>query len=111
MQAAAHLAREERNLIRHHQLHLVEDAELLGLLDRQHRVAAPVDVDEHVGAGIGDVEQVRAEVRRAEWRHLVGHHRPAGILGQIVVHRLGDGVTVGVVRRHERGLLVLAELP
>ena len=35
--------------------------------------------------------------------------RPAAVLGQVVVHRLGDGVAVGVVRRHERGLLVLAE--
>ena len=30
-------------------------------------------------------------------------------LREIVVHRLGDGVAVGIVRSHERGLLVLAE--
>ena len=35
--------------------------------------------------------------------------RPAAVLGQVVVDRLGDGVAVGVVRRHERRLLVLAE--
>ena len=46
---------------------------------------------------------------RAELGDLVGHHGPAAVLGQIVVHRLGDRMTVGVVRRHERRLFVLAE--
>jgi hypothetical protein len=56
------------------------------------------------------VGQVLAEVLRAQRRDLVGHHGPVAVLGQIVVHRLGDGVTVGVVRRHERRLAVLAEV-
>ena len=53
--------------------------------------------------------QVRAVVRRAERRDLVRHHRPAAVLGQVVVHRLRDRVAVRVVRRHVRGLAVLAE--
>ena len=66
--------REERNLVRDHHLHLRRQTELLGLLHRQHRVAAPVDVDDGVSAGVGDVGEVLAEVLRAERRDLVGHH-------------------------------------
>ena len=106
---AAGLARQERHLVGHHELHLVEHAELLGLLDRQHRIVTPVDVDEDVRAGIGDVEQIGREVRRAERRDLVGDGGPARARGHIL-HRLGDGVAVGVVRRHVRHFFVLAEL-
>ena len=49
---------EERDLVGDHQFHLRQNAELLGLLDRQHGVVAPVHVDQHVGAGVGDVGQV-----------------------------------------------------
>ena len=99
---------EERDLIGDHHLHLRRQAELLGLLHRQNAVAAVVDVDDNVGAGIGDVGQVLAEILGAERRHLIRHLRPAAVLGEEVVHRLGDGVAVGVVRRHERRLLVFA---
>jgi hypothetical protein len=51
-----------------------------GLLDRQHRIASPVHVDQELGAGIGDVREVLAEVLRAERRDLIGHHGPAGVL-------------------------------
>ncbi len=68
----------------------------------------PVDVEQEVGAGIGDIEQIRRVVGRAERRDLVGRRRPSRGR-EIVLHRLGDGVTVGVVRRQIGGLLVLAE--
>ena len=81
---------------------------MLGLLDRENGVVTPVDVDENVGAGIGDVKQIGREVRRAERRHLIGYGGPAGA-GGIVLHRFCDGMPVGVVGRHVRHLLVLAE--
>ena len=108
--SGAGFLREERDLVGDHHLHLRRQAELLGLLHRQHRVAAPVHVDDELGAGVGDVGEILAEVLGAERRDLVGHLRPAAVLGQVVVDRLGDGVAVGVVRRHERRLLVLAEV-
>ena len=108
-QTAADFARQERHLVGNHELHLVEHAELLGLLDRQHGIMAPVDVDQKVRTGVGDVEQVGRVVRRTERRDLVGHGGPASILGHIL-HRLGHGVTVGIVRRHIRDFFVLAEL-
>ena len=68
----------------------------------------PVDVDQHVGAGVGDVEQIGRIVGRAERRDLVGGGGPSRGR-EIVLHRFRDGVTVGVVRRQVGGLLVLAE--
>ena len=105
---AAGFAGDERHLVGDHQLHLVEHAELLGLLGREHGVVTPVDVDEDVGAGVGDVEQIRRIVRRAERRDLVGGGGPSRGR-EIILHRFRDGVTVGVVRRQVGRLLVLAE--
>src|SRR5690349_5900573 len=62
----ADLLRQERDLVGHDEGHLRQEAELLGLLDRQHRVAAPVHVDEELSARVGDVREVLAEILRAE---------------------------------------------
>ena len=81
---------------------------MLGLLDRDHRIVAEPDIDQHVGAAIGDVEQVGAEIRCAERRELVRDRLPAGLLGHLL-HRVEHAVAVGVVGGQIGGLAVRAE--
>jgi len=110
MISAAYLLGEERCLVWDHQFHLVEDAELLRLLGRQNRVVAPIDVQQVVGAGIGDIQEVRAVIGRAQRCHLVGRRGPAPVLAEVVLHRLLDGMAVRVVRRQIGGFFVFAEV-
>ena len=86
-----------------------QDAELLGLLGRGDRVRAERHIDEDVGAAVGDVEQVGAEVRGAERRELFAHRLPADLLSELL-HRVVDAVAISVVRHEVGGLAVFAEL-
>src|SRR5205085_10361659 len=102
------LAGKERCLVGYDKLHSVENAELFCLLRRQHRVVAPVDVKQYVGAGVGDVEKIRGIIRRTERRDLIGHGRPTGFR-KIILHRFCYSMPVGIVGREICSLLALAK--
>ncbi len=98
----------ERRQIGDDQLHALQYAELLGLLGRGNGVGPKRDVDEHVGAAVGDVEQRRTIVGGAERHDFLADLLPALLLrefGETVI----DRVAIGVVRHQEGGLDVLAE--
>ena len=81
---------------------------MFGLFDRKNRVTPEIDVDDDVRAAVGDVQEIGAELRRSQRRHLVGRGGPAALF-HVLLHRLLDGVAIGVIGRQIGDFLVLAE--
>src|SRR5690606_21823992 len=101
-----HVGRE----VRHAHLHVLEHAELVGLLGGVHRVSTVVVVDENVGTTVGDVQHPGAVVGRAQRVDLRVVDRGPALLLSELFHVVVNRVPVVVVGHQVDGLHVLAIL-